>query len=91
MIALPAHLTQVRDLPVDETLAIGLGPVQQAGNSGRGKQSMVLGLERSELLTSNVGAATRHHHGSIPSQERESAAEGVKAFELLFELLIRWG
>jgi hypothetical protein len=49
---------------------------------------VVLGLERSELFTSNVGAATRHHHGSVPSQKRKSAAEGVKPFELLFELLI---
>jgi len=49
---------------------------------------MVLGLESRELFTSNVGAATRHHYRGIPSQQRESAAEGVKPFELLFELLI---
>jgi hypothetical protein len=49
----------------------------------------MLSLERSELFTANVSAATRHHHRGIPSQERKSTAEGVKPFELLFELLIR--
>jgi hypothetical protein len=89
VVALPAHLAKVCDLPVDETLAIGLGSVEQAGDARRREQSVVLGLERGELFTSNVGAATRHHHRSIPSQEREGAAEGIKPFELLFELLIR--
>jgi hypothetical protein len=50
---------------------------------------MVFGLESSQLLTSDVGAATRHHHGGIPSEERERSPECVKAFELLLELLIR--
>ena len=90
MIALATHLAQIGNLPVGQALAVGLSAIQQPGNPGCGEQSMVLGLERGELFTSNVGATTRHHHGGIPSQERESAAEGVKAFELLFELLVRW-
>jgi len=49
----------------------------------------MLGLERRELFTSDVCAATRHHDRRIPSQERKRSAEGMKTFELLFELLIR--
>jgi hypothetical protein len=88
VVALPAHLAKVCDLPVGETLAIGLGSVEQTGDARRGKQSMVLCLESRKLFTSNVGAAARHHDRSVPSQERERAAEGVKPFELLLELLI---
>jgi hypothetical protein len=89
VIALPSHLTQICDLPIHETLAVRLGAIQQTSDARRGEQCMVLRLEGRELLTSDVGAATRHHHGCVPPEERERSAEGVKAFELLFELLIR--
>ncbi len=55
----------------------------------RGEQRVVFGLERGQLLAAHVGTATRHHHGGVPAQERERAAEGVEALELLFELLVR--
>ena len=89
MIALTAHLAQVGDLPVDEPLAVRLGAVEQPRDAGCGEQSVVLGFERRELFTSNVGAAARHHDGGIPPQKRKRSAEGVKTFELLFELLVR--
>jgi hypothetical protein len=48
----------------------------------------MLGFERRELFTSDVCAATRHHDRGIPTEKRKRSAEGMKAFELLFELLI---
>ncbi len=91
VVALPAHLAQVRDLPVGEDLDIGLRPVQQTGDARRGEQSVVLGLERGELFAANVRATTRHHHRGIPSQQRKGAAKGMESLELLLELLVRGG
>ena len=88
VVALAAHLAQIRDLPIDEALAVRLRAIQETGDSRRGEQSVVFGLERGELLAADVRAATRHHHGGIPSQERKRSAEGMEAFELLLELLI---
>src|SRR4051812_2072221 len=89
VIALATHLAKIRNLPIDEPLAVRLGAVEKASDSRRGQQRMMLGLERRKLFTSDVCAATRHHDGGIPSQERKRSAEGMKTFELLFELLIR--
>src|SRR5207244_7560544 len=91
VIALPAHLVQVGDLPVLEPLGVRLGAVQEADDARRGKERVMLGLERRKLLAANVGAAARHHHGCIPAQQRESTAEGMQALELLFELLVGRG
>ena len=89
MVALAAHLAKIRNLPIDEPLAVRLGAVEESSNSRRGQQRMMLGLERRQLFTSDVCAATRHHDRGIPSQERKRSTEGMKTFELLFELLIR--
>ena len=89
MVTLATHLAKIGNLPIDETLAVGLSAVQKTGDTRRGEQGVVLSLERGELLASHVGAATRHHYRGIPSQERERSAEGMEPFELLFELLIR--
>ncbi len=88
MVALAAHLAQIRDLPVLEALGVGLRAVQQARDPRRGEQRVVLGLERGQLFAAHVGAAARHHHGGVPAQQRQGAAEGVEALELLFELLV---
>ncbi len=88
MVALTAHLAQVRDLPVLQPLDVGLRPIQQPGDLGSSEQRVVLGLERGELLAAHVGAAARHHDRSIPAQEREGSAEGMQAAKLLFELLV---
>ena len=89
VVALATHLAKIGDLPVDETLAVRLGAIQQARDPRSRQQRVVLGLERRELFAADVCAATRHHDRGIPSEERKRAAEGVKTFELLFELLIR--
>jgi len=89
MVTLATHLAKIGDLPIDETLAVGLGAIQQASDSGSGEQRVVLGLERRELFAPDIRASARHHHGRIPSEKRKRSAECVKTFELLFELLIR--
>jgi hypothetical protein len=89
VVALATHLAKIRNLPIDEALAVRLGAVEKSSDSRRGQQRMMLGLERCELFTSDVCAATRHHDRGIPSEERKRSTEGMKAFELLFELLIR--
>ena len=91
MVALAAHLAQVRDLPVGEALGIGLRPVQEPGDARRGEQSVVFGLERGELLAANVRATARHHHRGVPAQQRKRAAEGMQALELLLELFVGRG
>ena len=88
MIALAAHFTQVRELPVAAALGIGLGPVEQPADPGRGQQRVVLGLERRELLAADLRAALRHHHRRVPAQQRERPAERVEALPFLLELLI---
>ena len=84
MIALAAHLAQIRHLPVEQTLCIGLGAVQQAGDARRGEQRVMLGLQRRKLLAAHVRASARHHHGGVPAKERQGSAEGVESLELLF-------
>src|SRR2546430_17586604 len=74
-----------------EPLGVRLGAVQEADDARRGKERVMLGLERRKLLAANVGAAARHHHGCVPAQQRESTAEGMQALELLFELLVGRG
>jgi len=64
---LPAHLAEIGDLPVGQALSVRLCPIEQTGDAGRGQQCMVLGLERGELLTANIGAAPGHHHRSVPA------------------------
>ena len=44
-----------------------------------------------QLLAAHVRAATRHHHGGIPAQQRQRAPEGMEALELLLELYVRRG
>ena len=88
MVTLTTHFAKISHLPIDQTLAVRLGAIQEAGDSRGGQQRVMLGFERGELLTSDVCAATRHHDRGIPTEERERSAEGMKAFELLFELLI---
>lgn len=91
MVTLTTHFAKIGHLPIDQTLAVRLGAIEKAGDSRGGQQRVMLGFERRELFTSDVRAATRHHDRSIPTQERKRSAEGMKAFELLFELLIWWG
>src|SRR5256886_12996981 len=57
-----------------EPLGVRLGAVQEADDARRGKERVMLGLERRKLLAANVGAAARHHHGCVPAQQRESTA-----------------
>ena len=89
MVALAAHLAQVRELPVFESLRVRLRAIEQPRDARRGEQRVILGLERGELLTAHLGAAARHHHGGVPAQQRQRAAEGVQAPEFLFQLLVR--
>ena len=89
MVALTTHLAKIGDLPVDQALAVRLGAIQKTGDSRSRQQRVMLGFERRELFASDVCTATRHHDRGIPSQERKRSAEGMKTFELLFELLIR--
>jgi len=89
VVTLPTHLAEIGDLPVNETLAVGLGTIQQTSDSRSGQQRVMLGLERRKLFASDVRATARHHHGRIPSEERKGSPECVKAFELLFELFVR--
>ena len=91
VVALAAHLAQVGELPVLESLGVGLRAIQQARDARRGQQRVVLGLERGQLLAAHVGAAARHHHRGVPAQQRERATEGVQALELLLELLVGRG
>jgi hypothetical protein len=90
MVTLPAHLAQVRDLPVRKDLDIGLCPVHETGDAGRGEQSVVFGLERGELFAANVRATTRHHHGGVPPEQRKRASKSMESLELLLELFV-WG
>jgi hypothetical protein len=91
VIALPTHLAQVRYLPVFETLAIGLGPIEQSGDSGSGEQSMVLCLERGELVAANVGTTSRHHDRGVPTEQGERTTERVESAEFLLELFVSRG
>jgi hypothetical protein len=91
VVTLTAHLAKVRNLPVGKALGIGVGTIQQASNARSGEQRMVFGLQSGKLLSPDVRASARHHHGGVPAQEGERSAEGVEPFELLFELLIRRG
>src|ERR1700726_2815205 len=91
MVALPAHLVQVRDLPVGQTLGVRLSPVQEPGDARRREQRVMFGFQRRELLAANVGATARHHHRRVPTQQRESTAESMQPLELLFELLVGRG
>ncbi len=67
VVALATHLAKVRDLPILKPLRVGLCAVEQTRDSRRRKQSVVLGLERSELFSANVRASARHHHRCIPA------------------------
>jgi hypothetical protein len=89
VVTLATHLTKIRQLPIDQTLAIRLGAIEQTDDPRGSEQRVMLGFERRELLTSDVCTATRHHDRGIPAEERKRPAERMKAFELLFELLIR--
>ena len=89
MVTLTTHFAKIGHLPIDQALAVRLGAIEKARDSRGGEQCVMLGFERRELFASDVGTATRHHHRGIPSQERKCSAEGMKPFELLFELLIR--
>ena len=91
VIALAAHFAQIGDLPVIQTLGIGVRPIQQARDLRCREQRVVFGLQRGQLFAAQRGAATRHHHRCVPVQERNGATEGVEALELLFKLLVRWG
>ena len=91
MVALAAHLAQVRDLPVLQALDIGLGAIQQARDARRRKQGVVLRLQGSELLATHVRAAARHHHGGIPAKQRQRSAKRVESLELLLQLFVRRG
>ena len=89
MIALTAHLAQVRELPVFEPLGVGLRAIEQARDLGRREQGVVFGFERGQLLAAHFGAAAGHHHRRVPAQQRERAAKGMQAAKFLLELLIR--
>ena len=91
VIALAAHLAQVRHLPIRQALGVGLRAVEQPGDSGSGEQRVVLGLERGELVTANVGTASRHHHRGVPTQKRQRTTERVETAELLLELFVSRG
>jgi hypothetical protein len=89
VVTLTTHFSKIGNLPVDEALTVGLGTIQEARYARCGEKSVMLCLERGELFAANVRAASRHHHRGVPSEERERSPEGVKAFELLFELFVR--
>ena len=91
MVALATHLAKIRDLPVDEPLAVRLGAVQKSGDPRSGQQRVVLGLERRELFASDVCAATRHHDRGIPAQQCQRAVESVQTAPFLLELTIGGG
>jgi hypothetical protein len=69
VIALAPHLAKIGYLPIGKTLGVGLRPVQQSGDPGGRKQSVVLSFERRELLAAHVGASARHHYSGVPAQE----------------------
>src|SRR5262245_9996289 len=88
-VALPAHLAQVRDLPVLESREAGLRAIQQARDLRSSDQCVVFGFECGELFTANVRAAARHHHRGVPSQDGHGSSECVQAFPFLLKLLVR--
>ena len=90
VIALTAHLAQVRRLPVLQPWAFACARSSSRVIAGR-EQRVVFGLERRQLLAADIGAAARHHHRGIPAQQRQRAAERVQAPEFLLELLVRRG
>ena len=65
-----------------------LGALQEPCHLGCGQQGVMLGLEGRQLLPAHVGAASGHHHGRVPAQQRERAAEGVQAMKFLLELFV---
>ncbi len=89
VIALAAHLAQVRDLPVLEPAQIRLRTIEQPRDLGRGQQRVVLGLERRDLFTTQFRAAARHHDRRVPAQQRQCATEGMQPAPFLLELLVR--
>ncbi len=91
VVALAAHLAKVCDLPVREALAVGLSAIQKSGDTGSSEQRVVLGLERGELVSTNIRASARHHHCGIPSEQGQRTAERVETAELLLELFVRRG
>jgi hypothetical protein len=88
MIALTAHLAQVRERPVVELRGGRLGALEQPCDLRGRQQCVVFRLQRGELLAAHVRAAARHHHCRVPAQQRQRAAEGVQAAEFLFQLLV---
>jgi hypothetical protein len=89
MVALAAHLPQIRYLPIGEALAVRLRAVQESGDTGSREESVEFGLERGKLFAANVRATTRHHHSGVPAQERQGSAKGMEPLELLLELFVR--
>ena len=71
-----------------QRLRVGLGPFEQSRHLGRGQQRVAFGLERSQLVAADLGAAARHHDRRIPAKQGQRTAERVQAFPLLFELLV---
>lgn len=91
MVALPAHLPQVPELPLVEPRGVRLCTIEQATDPGCREEGVMLGLERRQLLAADVGAALGHHHRRVPAQQRERATERVEALPFLLELLIGRG
>jgi hypothetical protein len=89
MVALAAHFPQIRARPILQLGGSRLGALDQPRHLRRREQGMVLGFERRKLLAAHIGAAARHHHRCVPSQQRQSAAKGMEAAKLLFQLFVR--
>ncbi len=67
MVTLAAHLSEIGNLPVRETLRVCLRSVQESSDTRSGQEAVVFGFECGELFTANVRASARHHHGGIPT------------------------
>ena len=88
MVALATHLAQVGERPILELRGSGLGALQEPRHLGCGQQGVVLGLEGRQLLPAHVGAASGHHDGGVPAQQRQRAAERVQAMKFLLQLFV---
>ena len=88
VVALPAHLAQIRERPILELRGPGLGALQQTRHLRRREQGVVFGLERRQLLAAHIGAAARHHHRRVPTQQRQRAAKRMQSTKFLFQLFV---
>src|SRR5512138_55328 len=85
-----AHLAQVRELPIFETLRVCFGTIEQARHARRAHERMAFRFERRKLLATKIRPPARHHHRGIPPQHGSRGSKRMQTSEFLFELLV-WG